>query len=105
MKHYKFAAIIFLTLLAAFLGHFFVKLRVVNYGFWHAVVLLVVAYLVVVWFVCIFADAAEGLLTSFLTEYNLAEDYKYMQFAYPSYRNDVETRVNRDNKLRDGFLG
>lgn len=104
LRHYKFAAIILLTLLAAFLGHFFVKLRVVNYGFWHAAALLIIAYLVVVWFVSVFGDAAEGLLTSFLTEYSLAEDYKYMQLAYPSYRNEIESRMNRDSKLRDGFL-
>jgi hypothetical protein len=83
LKHYRFIASLFLTTFAYTLGHFFANWRLINLTWWHEVTLLIVAYAIICWFVNIYADAAEGLSTSFLTEYRYAGDYPYMQQVFP----------------------
>jgi hypothetical protein len=68
IKHYRFAATIFLTTLGYLLGQIFANLRVQHLTWWHNVILVVIVYSVITWFVNITADAAEGILTSFLQE-------------------------------------
>jgi hypothetical protein len=66
IKHYRFAATVFLVSLCYLFGHIFSNLRVVGFTWWHNVILIVISYAVVSWFVAIDADAAEGISTSFL---------------------------------------
>jgi hypothetical protein len=75
LKHYRFAASIFLTTICYLLGHIFANLRVATFTWWQNVILVVISYAVVTWFVNIDADAAEGISTSFL-----AENYKSQGF-------------------------
>jgi hypothetical protein len=82
MKHYRFAASVFLTTLLYILGSIYVNKRVVNFYWWENVVLVVISYAVVCWFVDISANAAEGVSTSFLTEYAVCHGYEGMEFAF-----------------------
>jgi hypothetical protein len=58
LKHYRFAATIFLVSLTYLLGLIFANLRVTRFTLWHNIILVVIAYAVVTWFVDIDADAA-----------------------------------------------
>lgn len=83
MKHYRFAAHVFCVVAVLLMGYLILRFRVINVGFWHLVVLLVVIYAIVTWFVEIHADAAEGIQTSFLAEHYSSEGYPYMQKCIP----------------------
>ena len=75
MKHYKFLAATFLTTLMYILGSIYVNKRVYTFHWWENVVLIVISYATVVWFIDISANAAEGILTSYLTEYRIGSGY------------------------------
>lgn len=102
IKHYRFAATIFLVSLCYLLGHIFSNLRVVGFTWWHNVILIVISYAVVTWFVDIDADAAEGISTSFLAENYKAQSFENMQLANPYFKYELATRSNRDAGLHDG---
>lgn len=68
MKHYRFAASVFLTTVGYLLAHIYANKRVLNFTWWHNVILVIIVYAIVCWFINIDADAAEGISTSFLYE-------------------------------------
>ena len=64
--------------------------------------LVVISYAIICWFVNIYADAAEGISTSFLAEYRYAGDYPYMQQAIAVYFylfRAIETKSNKEAKF------
>lgn len=83
MKHYRFAAHVFLVTLGFILGYLILRVRVVNIGFWHLLILLVVVEAIVTWFINIHADAAEALQTCFLVENFTSKGFDYMQNVIP----------------------
>ena len=81
MKHYKFLASVFLTTLMYILGSIYVNKRVYSFHWWENVVLIVISFATVCWFIDISANAAEGILTSYLTEYRLGCGYGEIRWA------------------------
>ena len=63
------------------LGSIYVNKRVYSFYWWENVVLIVISYATVVWFIDISANAAEGILTSYLTEYRLGAGYGEVRWA------------------------
>lgn len=100
MKHYRFVASVFLTTLGFLLAHIYVNKRVIDFTWWHNVVLIVIIYSVVCWFVNIDADAAEGISTSFFAEFR-NRDYQDMRYAMQPFRNEIQERAHRDLKTSD----
>jgi hypothetical protein len=58
IKHYRFAAHVFLVALVAILGFLILKYRLLNPGFWNLVIGIAVILATVTWFINIHADAA-----------------------------------------------
>lgn len=81
LKHYRFAASVFLTTISYLLAHIYANKRVDYFTWWHFITLVVLSYAVICWFVNIDADAAEGIATSFLAEYNISSGYDAMTLA------------------------
>ena len=69
MKHYRFAAHVLCVAAVFLMTWFILRARMWQPGFWNYVLLIVVIYMIVTWFVDIHADSAEGLQTSYLSEY------------------------------------
>ncbi|MCB0368408.1 MAG: hypothetical protein KDD45_02960 [Bdellovibrionales bacterium] len=94
MKHYRFIASVFLVTFLYLFGEIYVDKRVVNVYWWQNVVLIVISYAVVCWFINISSDAAEGLSTSWITEYYLCSGFDGMRFI-----DDVSFTLFRNTKL------
>lgn len=58
MKHYRYAAHVFLVTAAFIAAWFILRARVWNYGFWNLALLITLIYITVTFFVGIHADAA-----------------------------------------------
>ena len=58
--------------------------------------------MIVTWFVDIHADAAEGIQTSYLSEFELERDHSFMHQLDPEFREDLRADIRRDTKTRDG---
>jgi hypothetical protein len=102
MKHYRFLASVFLTTLMYILGSIYVNKRVYSFHWWENVVLIVISYATICWFVDINADAAEGILTSYLVEYRLSNAYNgEMKWAEQNYETEIQNAVGNVKK-RDG---
>lgn len=69
MKHFRFAAHVLCVAAVFLMTWFILRKRMVNPSFWHYFVLIIVIYAIVTWFIDIHADAAEGLQTSYLSEF------------------------------------
>ena len=102
MKHYRFAAHVLCVAAVFLMTWFILRARMINPGFWHYVLLIVVIYMIVTWFVDIHADAAEGIQTSYLSEFELERDHSFMHQLDPEFREDLRADIRRDTKTRDG---
>ena len=80
---------------------FILRYRVWSPNFWHYAVLIVVIYMIITWFVDIHADAAEGLQTASLSEFNLERDHDYMNYLDHKYHYDLKSNEERTD-TRDG---
>ena len=69
MKHYRFAAHVLCVAAVFLMTWFILRARMWNPGFWHYAILIVVIYMIVTWFIDIHADAAEGIQTSYCSEF------------------------------------
>ena len=103
LKHYRFAASVFLVTLMYILGSIYVNKRVYSFFWWQNVVLIVISYAVVCWFVDISADAAEGILTSYLTEYRLGLGFNQVQYGDQQISAEVEQSVANTTKYDGNF--
>jgi len=104
IKHYRFVASVFLTALGYLLGQIYANKRVAGFTWWHNVILVLIAYIVVCWFINIDADAAEGISTSFLAEYRLHNNYDNLVHAQYPFRTELKERSNahHDVSTKDG---
>ena len=79
---------------------FILRARVVNYGFWHFFLIILVIEWVISWFINIHSDAAEAIQTSYLTEDRMEKDDGYMLKVLQKYK--IELDQMRRNDKRDG---
>lgn len=90
MKHYRYAAHVFLVTAAFIAAWFILRARVWNYGFWNLALLITLIYITVTFFVGIHADAAQGLQTSYFCEHQLQPTHNLMQRLHPAYAQELD---------------
>ncbi len=58
IKHYRFVAFAFILTLALIAAWFILRARLLVYGFWHIVLIIVVIYITIAWFIDLHCSAA-----------------------------------------------
>jgi len=77
-------------LVAALIGGWFIlRARLWSYGFWNLALIIVVIYITITFFIDINSNAAEGLQTSYLCEYQLEPNHGLLQRLDPKYTSDL----------------
>jgi len=76
MRLYRNAAHIFVVSLVAIISYFILAGRGASYTNWFIIALIIFsAYCISTYFIDIHANAADGLMVSYLAEHNLEGDY------------------------------